>query len=388
MEDRRYPRKEDGRRSRRKKKKGGLKIFLFILEFIVLIVMLALLFVFVILPDKVTQDLTLVQTEEALQINDQLGEMEEIATETGEDWNMAEYTTVALFGVDARNRSLGKGNRSDTIMIVALNNSTYEVRLISMYRDTYCNIGNDTYNKANTAYSQGGPEQAIQMLNTCLDLDIKDYVSVDFYGLIDAIDALGGVDIDVKEAEIEHLNNYQISMAGEEDGLNLFGETQYKATEGEDYIAVKKSGMQHLNGLQATAYCRIRYVGNDFERTNRQRAVLGQVLKRAASVGPLKLNEIIDSVGDKVQTSFSAAEMIDYAADITKYNMAEGAGFPFENVTGNMGKAGSCVVAKDFAADVKMFHTLMYGEDSYAPTERVKEISAKIDADRSKYLGK
>ena len=101
------------------------------------------------------------------------------------------------------------------------------------------NLGNDSYNKCNAAYAQGGPEQAISMLNTNMDLDITDYVTVGFGGLIDAVDALGGIEIEVTEAEISHLNNYQLCMA-EELGV--------------DYIPVKESGMQLLNGMQATAY--------------------------------------------------------------------------------------------------------------------------------------
>ena len=165
------------RRSRRKKKK--LKIFLFVLEFIVLFIMLGVVYV-ILKSDKIEKDETIDQTNAALQINDELSEMMEQAGETGQEWKMSEYTTVALFGVDSRNGQLGKGNRSDTIIIAGINESTGEVKLVSVYRDTYCNIGNDTYNKANAAYAQGGPEQAIQMLNTCLDLDIKDYATVDF----------------------------------------------------------------------------------------------------------------------------------------------------------------------------------------------------------------
>ena len=373
------------RRSRRKKTK--LKIFLFVLEFIVLFIMLGVVYV-ILKSDKIEKDETIDQTNAALQINDELSEMMEQAGETGQEWKMSEYTTVALFGVDSRNGQLGKGNRSDTIIIAGINESTGEVKLVSVYRDTYCNIGNDTYNKANAAYAQGGPEQAIQMLNTCLDLDIKDYATVDFYALIDAIDILGGVEIDVREEEIEHLNNYQISMAGKEDGLNAFGEVAYTATPGVDYTPVTKSGPQLLNGLQATAYCRIRYVGNDFERTNRQRTVLEQAAKKASKASLSTLNTAIDRIFPKVKTSLTTAQLAAYASKAAMYSVTGGEGFPFNQVTGTMGKAGSCVVSDDFAADVKQFHTFMYGEDAYTPTARVQEISARVASDRAKYLAK
>ena len=134
------------------------------------------------------------------------------------------YRNIALFGVDARDKSLGKGNRSDTIIIASVNEDTGEVRLCSVFRDTYLNLGNDTYNKCNAAYAKGGPEQAINMLNMNLDLNITDYVTVGFTGLAKIVDALGGVTVDIREDEIMHLNNYQISMVG--NGGNKCGYTE------------------------------------------------------------------------------------------------------------------------------------------------------------------
>lgn len=126
---------------------------------------------------------------------------------------MSGYRNVALFGVDARDKSLGKGNRTDTIIVASINETTKEVKLVSVYRDTYLNIGNDSYNKANSAYAKGGPLQAINMLNMNLDLNITDYVTVGWAGVADTIDALGGVEIDVDESEINHLNNYQVETS-------------------------------------------------------------------------------------------------------------------------------------------------------------------------------
>ena len=165
---------------------------------------------------------------------------------------MSGYTNIALFGVDSREEELTKNTRSDTIMIASINNANGDIKLCSVYRDTYLNLSNDTYTKCNAAYAQGGPEQAISMLNMNLDMDIQDFVTIGFRGLTDVVDALGGVSIDVTDAEISHLNNYQSTMATE---LKL------------NYTPVTSSGVQTLNGLQATAYCRIRYTaGDDFRR--------------------------------------------------------------------------------------------------------------------------
>ena len=167
---------------------------------------------------------------------------------------MKGYRNIALFGVDSRDGELDKSTRTDTIIIASINQDTKEVKMISVLRDTYLNLSTDTYNKANSAYAKGGPKQAIAMLNMNLDMNITDFVTIGFDGLIDVIDAVGGIEIDVQENEIPHLNSYQISMVGKQDGtLNAKGEPNYVATEGVDYIPVTTAGLQKLNGLQATA---------------------------------------------------------------------------------------------------------------------------------------
>lgn len=134
-----------------------------------------------------------------------------------ENQEMKGYRNIALFAVDSRKGKLGKGQRTDTIMIASINQDTGEVKLCSIYRDTYLNLGNDKYNKANAAYAQGGPEQALNMLNWNFDMNITEYITVGFDALIEVIDALGGVEIDVAENEINDLNNYQRSMFVEDE---------------------------------------------------------------------------------------------------------------------------------------------------------------------------
>ena len=226
--------------------------------------------------------------DQDVEINEQVKE----ATETGA---MKGYRNIALFGVDSRDGELDKSTRTDTIIIASINQDTKEVKMISVLRDTYLNLSTDTYNKANSAYAKGGPKQAIAMLNMNLDMNITDFVTIGFDGLIDVIDAVGGIEIDVQENEIPHLNSYQISMVGKQDGtLNANGEPNYVATAGVDYTPVTTAGLQKLNGLQATAYCRIRYVGNDFARTQRQRTVIEKVAKKAMTLNPATLNNSKD----------------------------------------------------------------------------------------------
>ena len=250
-------------REKEKKKRG--KIILFIVEIFILLIMVAVLYA-VLKVEKVGKvDLN----EEKLVINEEV-------KERAETTKMKGYRNIALFGVDSTTGALAKNTRSDTIMIASINLDTGDCKLVSVYRDTYLNLSNDTYNKCNAAYMKGGPEMAINMLNMNLDMNITDFVTVGFAGLADTIDALGGVMIDVDEAEINHLNSYQFTMA--EDLKRPYKE-------------VTSTGYQQLTGLQATAYCRIRYTaGDDFKRTERQREVLMAMADKAKTASVSTLN--------------------------------------------------------------------------------------------------
>ncbi len=363
-------------RSSRKRSKKRRHVLLFVMEILLVLVLIATLYV-VFRLDKA--DTGNKESIVRAAVNDEAGEREEKAdnaysADKAEDIQVVEekgnYTNIALFGVDSRNGNLDKGARTDTIIIASLDNDTGVVKLCSIFRDTYLNIGNNTYNKANSAYALGGPDQAIKMLNTNLDLNIDEYVTVDFDALVDTINDLGGVQIDVTEEEISFLNDYQIGTAEET---------------GDKIIDVTSPGMQTLNGLQAVSYCRIRYTkGDDFKRAERQRSVLTQVAEKARAADVSTLNEIIDDILPKVKTSFSKAELVEYAARAATFSIGEQSGFPFERITGTMGRAGSCVVAENFENNVLEFHGFLFGDSTYSPSEVVKEISAKIAADKAK----
>lgn len=360
-------RSEAARRQAAAKKRAAKKrkrIILFIIE----IVVLAVLCIVGYAMFKGTKIQKIKINEEDIVINESVAENQ----------SMKGYRNVALFGVDARNKSLGKGNRSDTIIIASINEDTGDIRLCSVYRDTYLNLGNDTYSKCNAAYAKGGPEQAINMLNMNLDLNITDYVTVGFTGLEKVIDELGGVYVDVQENEIAHLNNYQISMVGKSDD-----DEHFYATEGKDYIAVTSPGKQKLNGLQATAYCRIRYVGDDFQRAARQRYVLEEVMNTAKSAGPSKLNKVLDNVLPYVSTSLDVGEMTALLGDVAKYNITASDGFPFETnrATGKVGKAGSCVIPVNLEQNVVLLQQFLFDNNEYVPSTQVSGYSTKISSD-------
>jgi len=297
---------------------------------------------------------------------------------------MKGYRNIALFGVDSRDKQLDQNTRTDVIMVASINLDTKEVRLISVYRDTWLNMTNDKYSKANAAYAKGGAEQAIGMLNMNLDLDITDFITVGFDAVIDVVDAIGGVEIDVKEEEIAHLNSYQISMVGRVVGTNAKGEDMYEAIEGVEYTPVTHAGLQTLNGLQATAYCRIRYTsGGDGARTERQRRVLTLIAQKAMTMNPATLNKIVDAVFGEVATSLTMPEILELLADIASYKIGETAGFPFSDhveMAGWVGKA-SVVVPIDLTRNVSLLHEFLFDESDYTPTDTVKQCSQKIASD-------
>lgn len=288
---------------------------------------------------------------EALEIN------KEVEHKTG-------YLNVALFGVDSRDASLGKGTRSDTIMIASLNQETGEIRLCSVYRDTLLQQSDGRYDKANSAYSYGGVEGAVALLNKNLDLNIEHYVTVNFDALTEVIDAVGGVEVDVQPEEVSYICGYMIEIM--------------KVT-GRESVGVTEPGPQVLNGLQATAYCRIRYTkGDDFRRTERQREVLQKVAEKLQTSNLATLNKIIDKVFSEVGTNFTLPEILSYAKDFKHYKLGETTGFPFDKTTDTLNGIGSTVIPVGFANNVTQLHQFLFGEDGYTPSSVVNSVEAGI----------
>ena len=352
--------KKQSAREREKKKRG--KIILFIVEIFILLIMVAVLYA-VLKVEKVGKvDLN----EEKLVINEEV-------KERAETTKMKGYRNIALFGVDSTTGALAKNTRSDTIIIASINLDTGDCKLVSVYRDTYLNLSNDTYNKCNAAYMKGGPEMAINMLNMNLDMNITDFITVGFAGLADTIDALGGVMIDVDEAEINHLNSYQFTMA--EDLKRPYKE-------------VTSTGYQPLTGLQATACCRIPYTaGDDFTRTERQREVIMAMADKAKTASVSTLNQIASDVFNEIYTSLDLTEIVELLGGISEYNIVDQAGFPYEEyrTTGTIGSKGSCVIPVDLKESVEWLHKFLFDED-YTASGEVQSYSEKIKSDTSSYL--
>lgn len=337
-------------------KKKRRKI-LFIIEAVVLVVLIGALFVMS-KWDKL--DKTVDVNEDNLTANEGIENI--VAITEG-------YTNVALFGVDSRSTgSFGKGTHSDTIIIASINNKTGDIKLCSVYRDTYFNLSDDTYRKANQAYFNGGPEQAIKMLNMNLDLNITKYVAVDFNAVTTVVDLLGGIEIDVQEDEIDHLNNYTVETS---------------AVTGVQTTKLTKTGLQLLDGVQATSYARIRYTdGGDYKRTERQRLVIEKIAEKAKKANIASLNSIVDKVLPSVSTNFTPTEVLALATNAAKYNLADQTGFPFDKTTKNWStKIGDVVVPITLESNVSQLHAFLFEEESYSPSPTVQAISKKVIED-------
>lgn len=285
-------------------------------------------------------------------------------------WTQEGYTNIALFGTDSREGATENGEpvRSDTIIVASLNNETKEVKLVSVYRDTMLEQEGQHYDKANVAYAQGGPEEAVNMLNRNLDLDIEDYVSVNFLAMADVVDALDGVDIELTDEEVVHMNNYCV-------------ETSEVTGKSYERIEPEVGGTYHLNGVQAVSYARIRYTaGGDFTRTERQRLLIEKVVENAKDAGIVKINEIIDAVLPEVSTSLSASEILQMAVGVFDYTLGDSKGFPFDSATPESvpGYSGSYVVPVGLENNVIQLHEFLFPDEEYTPTEKLTSISDNI----------
>lgn len=285
-------------------------------------------------------------------------------------WTQEGYTNIALFGTDSREGAAENGEpvRSDTIIVASLNNETKEVKLVSVYRDTMLEQEGQHYDKANVAYAQGGPEEAVNMLNRNLDLDIEDYVSVNFLAMADVVDALDGVDIELTDEEVVHMNNYCV-------------ETSEVTGKSYERIEPEVGGTYHLNGVQAVSYARIRYTaGGDFTRTERQRLLIEKVVEKAKDAGIVKINEIIDAVLPEVSTSLSASEILQMAVGVFDYTLGDSKGFPFDSATPESvpGYSGSYVVPVGLENNVIQLHEFLFPDEEYTPTEKLTSISDNI----------
>ena len=275
------------------------------------------------------------------------------------------YWTVAVFGVDSRDGNLGAGALSDVIMLASINRKTGDVNLTSVYRDTYLQIDDEgKYHKINEAYFKGGPKQAIATLNRNFDLDIDDYVTFNWKAVAEGLNVLGGVDLDISDKEFAYINAF-ITETVQGTGLGS--------------VQLEHSGMNHLDGVQAVAYARLRLMDTDFNRTARQRKVLELAMQKAKAASKKTLAATAMTVMPDIQTSIGADDILNIAKTVKKYNIQNAVGFPFSRDTTNVGKM-NVVVPATLVSNVAQLHPFLYGDDAagYTPSAKVQEISAHI----------
>lgn len=273
------------------------------------------------------------------------------------------YWTIAVFGVDSRDGNTGKGALSDVEMLCSIHRKTGEIRLLSVFRDTYLRIDQkEDFDKINEAYFLGGPEQAIKALEDNLDFQIDDYATFNWKAVVDAINVLGGVDIDITDKEFAYINSFITET------VNSTGIGSYQ---------LEHSGMNHLDGVQAVAYARLRLMDTDFNRTERQRKVLGQAMEKAKNSDLKTLTTLIGTVYPQTKTSIGVDNLAGMAKNAKKYYISQTSGFPFSHQEIKIGKK-ACVVPTTLESNVIQLHSFLYNTENYVPSANLKSISTHI----------
>lgn len=278
------------------------------------------------------------------------------------------YTTIALYGVDTRVMGDYKNSHSDSIIVCVIDNKRKKIRLMTVYRDTYMEInGRGDFRKCNYAFGVGGAKQSIEMLNRNIDLNIQDYVAVDWKALADAIDAVGGVEVNVTKEESYAMDSNEYHVLS--DTIENIGRKAKRVRPGE----------QTLDGVQAVAYCRIRHnAGDDFGRAKRQREVLAKLIEKVKSGGIAKINNLMDVVFPEVSTSLSTNQIIALATRLKGYEMEKMEAYPFDKKSTTLGVAGSVLVPCTLESNARLAYKFLYRNEEYEPSEALQKISKRI----------
>ena len=338
-------------RNREKKKNRGLKIFGIIVLVLIIILVAIIGFTYFFVTSKLNKIQKVDIDISQLDISEEA------------EQNLSGFRNIALFAIDSRsNEDYGRGNRSDGIIIASINNDTKEVRLASVYRDTYVQIEGHGLDKITHAYSYGEAPLAISTLNTNLDLNIKEFVTVNFDAVAEAINELGGVTITVDSQELNYINKY-IKETSSVTGIT----TNQLST----------PGTLTLDGVQAVAYARIRYTeGGDYKRAERMRTVVEATFNKLKTKSLTEINSFVDNILPKIYTNISTNDMIAMIPDLTKYKVSDSIGWPYEIRGITMSDWYGIPVTLE--SNVTRLHQELFGEQNYIPSETVKNISNQI----------
>ena len=286
---------------------------------------------------------------------------EELNISEGVEEHLANYRNIAIFGIDNWG-NYDTGDRSDCIILASLNETTGEIKLISVYRDTFAEIEGKGLDKINHAYAFGSAQLALKTLNTNLDLNIKEFVTVNFDAVVEAVDELGGVEIEIEKDELKYINPYI-------ENVSMY--TGQKAKR------ITKTGKQLLNGVQAVSYSRIRYTkGWDYKRTERMRTVITAMLDKLKTKSIGEINTFIDNLLPMVYTNITTNDIISLLPNVAKYKITTSIGWPY--VTTEVKLDTHYGVPITLESNVVKLHKEAFGEDNYVVSDTVKTISQKI----------
>lgn len=320
-----------------KKKRKGLKTFGIIVLVLIIILVLIIGSTFWFVNNKLSKMQKVDIDENNLNVSAQAKEQ------------LADYRNIAIFGIDSREDTYSKGNRSDCIIIASINNKTKEVKLVSVYRDTYVQIEGHGLDKITHAYSYGEAPLAIKTLNTNLDLNIKEFVTVNFDAVKEIVDDIGGISMNITSEEVPHI------------------------------AGIKKAGTYNLTGEQALAYARIRYAtGGDYKRTERMRDVLTAVANKVKTFNISQLNTLVDQVLPRVYTNITASDIFALLPSATSFKITESIGWPYETKGKTMDRWYGIPITLE--SNVTKLQQEVFGNTNYTPSETVKQISDDIVA--------
>ena len=351
--ERNKEREEENNMRKKKKMNKGLKIFLIILLVLVIFILGLGVAGYTFVNGKIGK----MQKENidttAVGINE----------ETKQE--LKGYRNIALLGIDSRADDYGLGNRSDCMMIASINQETNEIKLISVYRDTYVYVmenGTKRLDKITHAYSYGGAQNTLKSLNEAMDLNITEFVTVNFDAVIAAVDSLGGVYIDIDESEIKYVNDY-IDATSESSGVKS--------------SHITHSGRQKLDGVQAVSYTRVRYTtGGDYKRTERMRTVVEAMLSKAKTLNVGQLNSFADTILPKIRTNISTSEIWGLIPKLASFRVTESIGWPYDTKGITLDRwYGVPVTLK---SNVERLHKEAFEQEDYEASDTVKEMSAAI----------
>lgn len=351
--ERNLEREEEIKMKNQKKKHKRLRIFLIIILIIVIIISGLVLAGYGFVNGKINK----VQKENI--------DVEEIGINEETSKQLEGYRNIALLGIDSRADDYGLGNRSDCIIIASINEKTNEVKLISVYRDTYVYVtenGTKKLDKITHAYSYAGAQNALKSLNEALDLNITEYVTVNFDAVIAAVNSLGGVYIDIDSSELKYINSYidATSKSSEIKSSHL-----------------STTGRQKLDGVQAVAYSRIRYTsGGDYKRTERMRTVIEAMLSKAKTLGIGQLNSFADTILPKIRTNISSSEIWGLVPSLASFKVTGSIGWPYETKGITLDRWYGVPVTLE--NNVIKLHKEAFGQEDYEAPSTVKEMSNAI----------